>query len=144
MKMGAHEGFIDHGPVALPGDRKFGLTVGGIFLALAGVRWLIGHVGPVTIGFAAVGALLLLLGALAPGVLGPANRGWMKLGGLMAAIVNPIVMLLMFGLVFTPVAVAMRLRRRDGLGLRRKPAGESYWHDHDPQDPAAERLKRQF
>jgi hypothetical protein len=144
MKTGAHEGFVEHGLTKAPSDRKFGVTVGGILVALAAIRWWIGHVGPVTAVMAAAGVALLLLGLLAPRLLGPLNRTWMRLGALLAAIVNPIVMLLMFLLIFTPVALVMRLKGRDGLGLRRKPQGESYWHIRNPADPAADRLRHQF
>lgn len=144
MKAGAHEGFVEHGPAKAPTDRKFGLTLGGLFLAFALVRWWRGHAGPVTAAMVMAGATLLLFGLLAPRLLGPLNRAWMRLGAMLAAIVNPIVMLLMFALIFTPVALVMRLKGRDGLGLRRKPAGESYWHIRNPADPAADRLRHQF
>jgi hypothetical protein len=144
MKAAAHEGFVEHGLVKLPTDRKFGLTLGGLFLAFAAVRWWIGHIGPVTVAMALAGGALLLLGLLAPRSLGRLNRTWMRFGAVLAAIVNPIVMLLMFVLIFTPVALVMRLKGRDGLGLRRKPPGESYWHIRNPADPAADRLRHQF
>jgi cytochrome c oxidase subunit IV len=144
MKAGAHEGFVEHGLAKAPSDRKFGVTVGGILMVLSAARWWIGHFGPLTAAMAILGGVLVLLGIVLPGVLGPLNRAWMRLGAALAAIVNPIVMLLMFALIFTPVALVMRARSRDGLGLRRKPVGESYWHVREPVGPAAERLRHQF
>lgn len=142
--MGAHEVYREHAHVAPPSNRKFGTTLGGLFLALAGIRWWMGHIGPVTIGFAVLGALLLLLGLIAPEVLSRLNGAWMRLGALMAAVVNPIVMLLLFAIVFTPFAVAMRTSGRDPLGLRRKQPGQSYWHRREAARPAGERLRQQF
>lgn len=144
MTRGAHEVFIEHQTVDAPSDRKFGLTLGPMFLGLAIVRLFLGHVGIVTGLFTGVGALLLIAGAVMPAVLGPFNRAWMKLGAIMAGIVNPAIMLLMFAFVFTPMALAMRLGGRDVLSLRRKPAGESYWHELGAREPAADRMAQQF
>jgi hypothetical protein len=144
MKAGAHEAFVEHSRVKAPDDRKFGLTLGGLLVMIAAVRWGIGHEGPVTLAMALIGMALLVLGVAMPMMLGPLNRGWMRLGAAMAAVVNPIVMLLMFALIFTPVALLMRWRRRDGLDLRRKPPGESYWIQREPVGTATERLRHQF
>lgn len=144
MTRGAHEVFVEHQTVDAPSDRKFGLTLGAMFLGLAGVRLLLGHGGIVTDIFAGVGALLMATGAVMPPVLGPFNRAWMKLGAIMAGIVNPAIMLMMFAFVFTPIALVMRWAGRDALSLRRKPTGASYWHEHDARDPAADRLMQQF
>src|SRR5438093_8943046 len=56
--------------------RRFGLTVGAAFLALAGLAWWRGraHAG---ITFAVIGGLLILGGLLLPAHLGPVFRAWM-------------------------------------------------------------------
>jgi hypothetical protein len=144
MTRGAHEAFVEYRAAAAPGDRKFGLTVGGICLGLCGLRWALGHGGPATMLLSACGAALILFGLLAPTALGPLNKAWMRLGLVMAAIINPLIMLLMFLLVFTPAAVAMRLKGRDALLLRRKPEDATYWHERGQLEPPASRLGRQF
>jgi hypothetical protein len=144
MTRGAHEEFVEFETVEGPSDRKFGLTVGGLLLAFAAVRWLLGHGGWVCIVAASIGAMLVLLGATMPHVLSLLNRWWMALGTALAMIVSPIVMLLMFLLVFTPIAIGMRLAGRDALGLRRKPAGQSYWHERPTTDRADETIRFQF
>jgi Saxitoxin biosynthesis operon protein SxtJ len=144
MTRGAHEEFVEFDTVEGPSDRKFGLTVGGLLLAFAAVRWLLGHGGWVCIVAASIGTVLVLLCATMPRVLRPLNRGWMALGTAMAMIMSPIVMLLMFLLVFTPIAIGMRLAGRDALGLRRKPAGQSYWHTRTLTERADETIRFQF
>jgi hypothetical protein len=141
---GAHEAFVEHQVVDAPSDRKFGLTVGACFVAFACARWALGHGGLVTDVMAAAGATLVVVGASVPRLLGPLNRAWMRLGVVMASIVNPIVMLAMFALVFTPIALIMRLRGRDALGLRRKSADATYWHECEERANASERLRQQF
>ena len=144
MTAGAHESFDDFGDIAGPSNHKFGLTLGALFLAFAGIRWLLGS----GVGFvgtlAGIGAVLVLLGAVAPALLKWPNQAWMKLGVIMAAIVTPLVMLIIFSLVFVPFALVMRLRGRDALGLRRKPAGASYWVERQPPGPAPETMIHQF
>ena len=129
MKTASHETHVEFREVAPPSDRKFGITVGAMLIAFGAVRALLfGHTGTATTILFAVGACLLLLGLVAPRVLGPVNRGWMALGMLLAAVVNPIVMLLMFATLFVPIGLVMRAAGRDTLQLRPKPAGQSYWH----------------
>jgi hypothetical protein len=129
MKAASHDTHVEFREVAPPSDRKFGVTVGAILVALGAIRALLfGHTGTATTILLAVGASLMLLGLIAPRVLGPVNRGWMALGMLLAAIVNPIIMLLMFVVLFVPIGLAMRATKRDTLQLRRRPAGQSYWH----------------
>jgi len=57
--------------------RRFGLTVGAAFLVLASISWWRGHVIPPRV-LGALGILLLVPGLLAPSVLGPVQRGWMR------------------------------------------------------------------
>lgn len=126
MSDGAHESYADSSHGAGPSNRKFGLTLGALFAGLAIVRWLLGSPSQIVATLAAAGGMLIILGAVAPALLGWFNRAWLRLGLAMAAVMTPVVMLLIFALVFTPMALGMRLSGRDKLGLQRKPAGASY------------------
>ena len=84
-----------------------------------------------------------LLAAFAFGALAPINRAWFRLGGLMAAIVNPIVLGFIFFGLLTPVALVGRLCGRDELGLKRR-ARDSYWIGRPPGPLDLESFKRQF
>jgi hypothetical protein len=142
MAENTHEDFrrhSDHGK--LPSNRSFGLVFTAFFSILA--FWpLLRHGAPVRMWAAAAAGVMLLLALAAPGVLEPANRLWMKLGLLLGRIVNPIILSLMFFLVFTPIALVMRLVGRDLLGLRGKPDTVSYWIPREPVAPGT--LKNQF
>src|SRR5262249_29607661 len=62
--------------------RRFGLTVGGMFLLLGLVsRWRGHSVPPLVLGTA--GVLLVLPGLLAPRLLAPVERGWMRFAAVM-------------------------------------------------------------
>jgi len=47
----------------------------------------------------------------------PLNKLWMKFGILLGKIVSPIIMGIIFFGIFTPIAILMRLFRRDELRL---------------------------
>lgn len=144
MTMATHEDYIDFANVAMPSDRKFGLTVGAIMMGIGALRWALGHGGTFSIALLSIGGVLFVLGATFPSVLGMLNRAWMAMGSILARITSPVIMLLMFLLLFTPIAIGMRLAGRDILGLRRKGAGESYWKVRSDTRPDAESLRMQF
>lgn len=135
MKPGSHETHVEFRHVDPPSDRKFGVTVGGILVAIGAVRGLLfGHYDLATTILFAVGGGLMLLGLVAPRLLGPLNRGWMALGMILAAIINPIIMLLMFLVLFVPLGLIMKAAGRDVLQLRPKAAGASYWHERSSEE----------
>jgi ABC-type uncharacterized transport system permease subunit len=95
-------------------SRKFGLTVGAAFLVLGGILlWRQRESGAAVTG--TIGVLLILLGAVAPGVLVPVERAWMKLSHVMSAITTPIIMAVIYFFVLTPIAVLMRALGRNPL-----------------------------
>lgn len=140
-----HDAYRDHSRVEGPSDRAFGLTVGAILVGIAVFyrTWGDGTM-PGALWIGVPGAVLILFAAAAPRLLAPLNRLWMKLGLLLAAVVNPLVMLLMFAVLFVPIAVAMRLFGRDALRLRRDQAAESYWIVRDPPGPEPQSIVNQF
>jgi hypothetical protein len=95
-------------------SRKFGLTVGAAFLVLGGILlWRQRESGAAITG--AIGALLVLLGAIAPGVLVPVERAWMRLSHVMSSITTPIIMAVIYFFVLTPIALLMRAFGRNPL-----------------------------
>lgn len=142
---GLHEGFDGHAAVKMPSERNFGFTVGSILLLIGTLRWFwFEHQGPVTLAFIGIGALLVVLAAVAPTTLRTPNRLWMKLGLLLASIVNPIVMGVIFFLLFAPIAFFMRMRGRDVLRLRPDRSNFSTWVERIPPGPTPESASNQF
>jgi len=72
--------------------------------------------------------LFLLTSFAAPGLLTPLNRAWMGLAALLHAITTPIVLGVMFFLLFTPVALVMKLKKRDTMKRRFDQSLPSYWN----------------
>jgi hypothetical protein len=100
-------------------DRKFGFVVGGALAFLGSALVLAGSrlAGPLLGG---AGALLLLLGAAAPGLLGPLHRGWMAFARVLGRVNTALFLGLVFFLVLTPLGFAFRLTGRDELARRRR------------------------
>jgi hypothetical protein len=127
----------------LPSERKFGLFFGAIFTLIA--LWLAyrgAAAWAVALAIAAIAFAGLALAA--PRWLAAPNRWWFKFGLLLGRIISPIVLGVLFFLLITPVALVMKIMRRDALERRFDPARGSYWIDRDPPGPAGESFRNQF
>ncbi len=111
-----------------PTSRAFGFLMAGVAAFLAGWLWLQASARyDVWVGIAAIMGTVSLL---RPSLLEPVRRGWMKLARFLAPIGNTVVLAMFFFLVLTPMAIVLRLAKRDRLGIR-SPKGGSYWRDAD-------------
>ena len=111
----------------------------------AGTAVYFAGIGSAAIGYscAGVAACLLLAALVNPDILLPLNKLWMRFGLFLAAIVNPVVMGVIFFGIFTPVSLFMRLIGRDELclQLRDRP---TYWKERSSQTDRANPFKDQF
>lgn len=124
------------------GQRRFGLTVGIAFCVLAALLfWKERASWPV---FASLGGLLLILAGLAPTVLRPVERVWMKAAGAMGWVMTRVILGIIFLILFTPAGLIIRLLRKDPLNLRFQNEAASYWHKREPRDSTPERMERMF
>ncbi len=126
--------------------QNFGVLVGGVFLALAGVAaWHAGGVpGPVGQGFGVVGALLVLGGLAVPRALAGVYRIWMVAGFVMGFVMTRVILGVVFVVVFTPVGLFFRLIRRDLLAQRPDASAASYWIRRAEGPATRERLERMY
>lgn len=140
-----HENLRDEEPIEAGSDRSFGCTVGSILIVIGAAKGFAAEaLPPVACLIFAVGAVLLLLGIFAPSRLAVLNRIWLKLGAIIAKVVNPIVLALLFYLVVTPMALIMRLTGKRPLRLAANHAASSYWIDRNVPQREAPSMKRQF
>lgn len=87
--------------------RKFGITVGLAFLALAALTWW--HDKELLWkAFGSVGLALALGGLIVPAQLGPVYRGWMKFALMLSKVTTPIFM----GIVYFGLFLVTGLLRR--------------------------------
>ncbi len=80
----------------------------------------------------------------APQVFALPNRAWMKLGELLARIVAPVALAVLFYGLFVPMGWLMRAVGHDPLRLRRNAADASYWIERDPPGPRSDSLTHTF
>jgi polyferredoxin len=106
--------------------RKFGLTVGGVFLGL-GLLFYFRH-KPWWPWFIGPGVPLIALGAILPRGLKWIYVAWMTLAMVLGAIVSTILLTLLFCVVVTPIGWIARLAGKDFLS--RKPKQP---HEHEQQ-----------
>jgi hypothetical protein len=137
-----HERFDREDLVKGPSDRRFGFTFSTVFCVIGVVSlWRHGAHAYYWLGAAAAFAVVTILRAP---VLRPLNALWLKFGLLLHAVVNPIIMAVMFFGVFLPMGLVMRACGKDSLRLKRNPTATSYWIMRDPPGPAPDSLTHQF
>ena len=149
MKPSFHEDYSRKEEVKGGSDRAFGLTVGGILLAIAAVRtalhlWDGAAPGWLEGVLAGVGLLLLVFGLVAPARLAPLNRAWTRLGLSLFKVVNPVVLGLIYLTTVVPIGLIMRLLGRDLLSLKFDRRAASYGIVREPPGPAPETMIHQF
>jgi hypothetical protein len=127
---------------AIPTDRKFGLTFGTMFFALAALAAWRQRTG-IAIALVIVSMVFSGLALGAPALLAPLNRAWMGLARLLNRVTSPVVMGVVFFGIITPVAAVMRAAGRDALRLRRV-SSATLWIRRDPPGPEPGSLHRQF
>ena len=121
--------------------RRFALTVGGAFLALAGVAWwrqryLIAE------SLAAVSTLLIVAGLLVPTHLGPVERAWMKLAHAISRVTTPVVMAVMYFGILTPTGLIRRWVAQNPIVHR--PSSGSYWKTRPAGKRRSASMEQQF
>ena len=124
-------------------NRSFGIVFAVVFLIIAAWPLVFGS-GALRWWAAAVAAVFGVLAFVAPAVLAAPNRAWMKLGLLLGRIVSPIVLGLLFYIVFTPMGWALRAMGKDPMRLRRDASASTYWIERKPPGPPPDSLHNQF
>ena len=87
-----------------------------------------------------VSLIFLTLGAINSKLLNPLNKMWFKFGLLLGRIISPIVMGIIFFLVVTPIALLMRILKKDLLNLKFT-KNNTYWIE---KSGPKSKMKNQF
>jgi hypothetical protein len=142
LRTGVHEDFSRLDSTGGSSDRSFGLVMAGFFALVALLPLWRGR--PYRLWALVVSGAFLVLALIAPTLLRPLNLLWTRLALLLSKITNPIITGLMFYILFTPVAFALRLIGKDPLRLKLPTNGGSYWIPRKPGEPAPESMQNQF
>jgi len=140
-----HENYRDEEPTEAGSDRTFGCIVGGMLMVIGTIKaFAAGAISSVVCLIFASGALLLSLGIVAPSRLSTLNRVWLKAGTVIAKVVNPIILALLFFLVVTPMAFFMRIVGKRPLRLAADRTAATYWIECEPPAGGESTMRRQF
>ena len=123
-------------------SRQTALSVGVVFVAFGGISFWRHHLLRAEV-LAGAGALLLLLGALAPRWARPFHAAWMRFAHALGYVNSRIILSIMFYGVMTPVGFFLRLAGRDPL-RRRRAASDSYWIPRPKTRQDREQFERLF
>ena len=120
--------------------RRFGLTLGAAFVALAGVLWWRGRPGawiPLVLGVALVVAAVAL-----PTRLEPVQRAWLGLGAAISNVTTPVFLGVVYFGAILPIGLLLRARGRNPLTRQRSTA--TCWVPRPAEARSRRDMERQF
>jgi hypothetical protein len=140
--MSAHEDLQRQYGITGGSDRSFGLVFAAFFLILG--LWPLFARGQPRWWAVGISALFGAVSLVRPSVLRPLNRLWTKLGLLLARVVNPISLGVLFFLVIAPFGFVLRRLGKLSLSVRQNESAATYWLPREPAAPGPETIRRQF
>ena len=120
--------------------RRFGLTVGAAFLALAGVATFRGRT-TTALALGALGLALMAAGLAIPAHLGPVFRAWMGLAHAISRVTTPVILGVLYFVIVTPTGWVRRVVGRRALA---RPSGSAGFWSARADAPSREDMEHQF
>jgi hypothetical protein len=112
----------------LPELRKFGITVGTVFLLLGALAYWRGWWEPAVTGWVTgTGLMLAVVGLLSPASLKGLHRLWMSAAVLLGSIVSRFLLVLIFFIILTPIALLARWTGKRFLSEQHGRSAGTYW-----------------
>jgi hypothetical protein len=124
-------------------EREFGLIVGGMLLLLSSwwiYRGKLHHVTQITLP---AGAVLVLLGIVAPRVLFYPNKAWMAFAEALSFVSTRVILAFVYFVVITPIGIIKRMTGWDPLNRRAAPR-ESYWQPYSERQRDPRHYEKMF
>lgn len=113
-----------------------------LFLILGGSSLIKGDAGNYT--YLLMSGVFFIISFLFPKWLYPFNYCWTLFGCLLNKVMSPVVLLVIFFGVVTPISFLLRLLKIDILHLKWNSGTPSYWLPRSPRGPDRDSLKNQF
>lgn len=120
--------------------RKFGLVFGSILAVVALVSLWRGR-GQLVVPFLGVSFLMVIVALVKPLLLSPLHAAMLRIAGYMGWVNTRLILILVYSLVFTPVALVYKLLGKDPLSRSFEKDAASYWQ---PKDKRVEDEKKHF
>ena len=129
---------MDHKDIKIGSNRSFGFVFFVVFLLISIYPFI--KDGNIRLWSLIISIIFLILGILNSNLLSPLNKLWFKFGLFLGKIISPVIMGIIFFFVVTPIAISMRLFKKDLLNLKFK-ENKSYWID---KSGPKSKMKNQF
>ena len=124
--------------IELGSNRSFGIVFSVVFLLVA--LYPLTYNEGITVWSVIISFIFLVLGLLNSKILTPLNKLWFKFGILLSKIISPLIMVIIFFLVVTPIGLIMRIFGKDILNLKYN-KNQSYWIE---KNGPKSKMKNQF
>ena len=123
----------------LPSNRNFGLVFFVFFLIIG--LWPLLGTNEIRYWSIFFSIIFFLLGITNSKLLTPLNKIWFNLGILLGKMISPLIMVIIFFLIITPIGVIMRVFGKDILSLKYNKKDKSYWIE---KNGPKSKMKNQF
>ena len=125
-----HETYKSLETIKTPSDRTFGLMLAAILFSIGILKTILWNwwIGGFFIGLAAI---VLALTLYHTGIVGKLKHGFLKIAPVIARVLNPVLMAILYALCFIPGGLIMRLLRHDPLKRAYDPYAVSYWQKRE-------------
>ena len=124
--------------IKISSNRSFGIVFFVVFLIIA--LYPLIYSGELRIWSVIISFIFLTLGLLNSKILNPLNKLWFKFGIFLGKIISPLIMVIIFFLVVTPIGLVMRMLGKDVLNLKFN-KNKSYWIE---KNGPKSKMKNQF
>ncbi len=128
--------------IKLPSNRKFGFLFTIIFFLIGSYFFIKENSAIYFLSFT-ISLIFGIITIFNSNILLPLNKIWMRFGLLIGSIVSPIVLGMIFFIIFTPLSIIMKIIGRDELLIKLKKQ-VSYWKSINRKQNYKETLKQQF
>jgi len=123
----------------LPSNRNFGLVFFVFFLIIG--LWPLLGTNEIRYWSIFFSVIFFLLGITNSKLLNPLNKIWFNFGILLGKMISPLIMVIIFFLIITPIGVIMRVFGKDILSLKYNKKDKSYWIE---KNGPKSKMKNQF
>ena len=125
--------------IKISSNRSFGIVFFVVFLFIA--LYPITYSEDIRIWSLIISFIFIILGLLNSKILTPLNKLWFKFGVILAKIISPIIMGIIFFLVVTPIGLIMKVLGKDLLRLKYNKKDNTYWIE---KNGPKSKMKNQF
>jgi hypothetical protein len=130
--------------------REFGTLFAAVFLIVIAYRmWGGAPAAPLFLDrwnvlLALLAVASFVLGRIAPSVLLPVWRAWMKFAEILSMVTTPVIVTILWVVVVIPVALLLKVMRVRVMNTSFREPVDTYWESRDPKKSDFKLLERQF